>query len=72
MIKLRKGIYWSDGVEFTADDLVFTIQTVKNTAGLDYHGAMQDVKRVCATDKYTVTVELSKPNSRFHTFFLEG
>ena len=23
-VKLRRGIYWSDGVEFTADDVVYT------------------------------------------------
>lgn len=70
-IKLRQGIYWSDGVEFTADDLVFTIQKVKETPGLDYYGPMQEVKNVYAPDKYTVVIELSKPNSRFHTYFLE-
>src|SRR5271157_6427244 len=26
-VKLRRGIYWSDGVEFTADDVLYTIQT---------------------------------------------
>ena len=33
-VKLRPGIYWSDGVEFTADDVVFTINTHLNTKGL--------------------------------------
>src|SRR5690606_31863656 len=26
-VKLRQGILWSDGVEFTADDVVFTVET---------------------------------------------
>ena len=26
-VKLREGIYWSDGVEFTADDVIFTVET---------------------------------------------
>ena len=26
-VKLRRGIYWSDGVEFTAADVVYTIET---------------------------------------------
>ena len=26
-VKLRSGLYWSDGVEFTADDVLFTINT---------------------------------------------
>ena len=71
VIKLRKGIYWSDGVEFTADDVVFTVQTVRDTPGLDFHGPMQDVKKVYASDKYTVVIELKKPNSRIHAYFLE-
>lgn len=25
-VKLRDGIYWSDGVEFTSDDVVYTVQ----------------------------------------------
>jgi len=33
-VKLRDGIYWSDGVEFTADDVVYTIETHINTDGL--------------------------------------
>ena len=32
-VKLRPGIYWSDGVEFTADDVVFTINTHLDTNG---------------------------------------
>ena len=24
-VKLRQGLYWSDGVEFTADDLIYTV-----------------------------------------------
>ncbi|HEY64757.1 MAG TPA: twin-arginine translocation signal domain-containing protein [Caldilineae bacterium] len=70
-IKLREGVYWSDGVEITADDVVFTIETVKATEGMNYHVQLQEVKNVYAQDKYTVIVELSEPNSRFHTYFLD-
>jgi peptide/nickel transport system substrate-binding protein len=30
-VKLREGIYWSDGVEFTADDLIYTVD-IQNTS----------------------------------------
>ena len=70
-VKLRQGVMWSDGVEFTADDLVYTIETNKKTDGLNYTGQMADVASVEAPDKYTVVVKLSKANSRFHTYFLD-
>ncbi len=70
-VKLREGVYWSDGVEFTADDVVFTIETVKATPGLNYNVQLQGVESATAADKYTVVVELAEPNSRFHTYFLD-
>jgi peptide/nickel transport system substrate-binding protein len=33
-VKLRKGLNWSDGVEFTAADVVYTVETHMNTKGL--------------------------------------
>jgi peptide/nickel transport system substrate-binding protein len=68
---LREGVYWSDGTEFTADDVVFTIETVKATEGLNYNVQMQAVESVSAPDPYTVVVTLTEPNSRFHTYFLD-
>jgi peptide/nickel transport system substrate-binding protein len=69
-VKLRPGIYWSDGVEFTADDLVYTIETHLKTNGLRWSAAVQaNVASVAATDRYTVTFKLNKPNSRFHALF---
>jgi peptide/nickel transport system substrate-binding protein len=69
-VKLREGIYWSDGVEFTADDLIYTVETLKNTEGMSYTG--QFTKYVASIDKpdnYTVVFNLAEPNSRFHGLF---
>ena len=33
-IKVRPGIYWSDGVEFTVEDIAFTIRMLVNTKEL--------------------------------------
>jgi peptide/nickel transport system substrate-binding protein len=69
-VKLREGIYWSDGVEFTADDLIYTVDVQKNTPGLAYTG--QFTKYVASMDKpdnYTVVFNLAEPNSRFHGLF---
>lgn len=71
-VKLRQGVYWSDGVPFTADDVVYTIDLHMKTPGLLYHGPMAEfVDKVYKTDDYTVVVELKNPNSRFHTHFLD-
>ena len=69
-VKLRRGIYWSDGVEFTADDVVYTIQTHLNTKGLRWSAPVQvNVAEVSAPDRDTVIFKLKKPNSRFHALF---
>ena len=71
-IKLREGVYWSDGVEFTADDVVYGIETTIKNPGMSYHDIFKaNVKKVYKTDKYTVVIELKKPNSRFHTYFVD-
>ena len=69
-VKIRKGIYWSDGVEFTADDLVYTVQTQMDHPGMVWSAPFKvNVKSVQATDPYTVVFKLNNPNSRFHAIF---
>lgn len=69
-VKLRPGIYWSDGVEFTADDAVFTAELHMKTNGLRWSAPYQlNVESVSAPDKYTVVYKLKKANSRFHALF---
>jgi peptide/nickel transport system substrate-binding protein len=69
-VKLRPGTYWSDGVEFTADDVVFTAETHMNTDGMTRSASYQlNVESVEAPDPYTVVFNLKQPNSRFHALF---
>ena len=69
-VKLRKGIFWSDGVEFTADDLIYTVEIQKNTPGLAYTGQFSKyVDKIEKPDNYTVVFHLTQPNSRFHGLF---
>jgi peptide/nickel transport system substrate-binding protein len=71
-IPLRQGVAWDDGVPFTADDVVFTVETLKANEGFDSNSYFVDnVKSVSAVDDHTVAFELNKPNSRFHTTFLD-
>ena len=69
-VKLREGLYWSDGVEFTADDLIYTVDTQKNTPGMAYTGQFTKyVASIEKPDNYTVVFNLAEPNSRFHGLF---
>ena len=71
-VELREGIYWSDGVRFDADDLVFTVEKLKANPGMNYSTEFDlYVEKVYKTDDYTVIFELKMPNSRFHTYFLD-
>jgi len=69
-VKLRKGIFWSDGVEFSSADVLYTIQTHMKTNGLRWSAPVQvNVADVSSPDPQTVVFKLKKPNSRFHALF---
>ncbi|HZW33988.1 MAG TPA: ABC transporter substrate-binding protein, partial [Isosphaeraceae bacterium] len=69
-VKLRPGVMWSDGVEFTADDLVFTVQTLMANAGLSWSAVLNlYTKDVQKQDPYTVVFTLKEPNPRYHYNF---
>ena len=71
-VKLRSGIFWSDGVEFTADDVVYTVETQMKTNGLRWSApccrSTSPIGRRRPI-RYTVVFKLKKPNSRFHALF---
>jgi len=70
-VKLRKGIYWSDGVEFTADDVIYTVKCQMDHPGMLYSAFFNTfVEDVYKTDDYTVVFKLKKSNSRFHVQFV--
>ncbi len=69
-VKLREGIYWSDGVEFSGDDLYYTVDLIKNTPGLSNQGLFDgSIDHMEQPDKNTVVFYLKAPNSRFHAAF---
>ncbi|MEN4098828.1 MAG: ABC transporter substrate-binding protein, partial [Anaerolineaceae bacterium] len=69
-VKLRQGLYWSDGVEFTAEDLYYTVDVQMKNDGWNYTGQFRgNIESMEMPDKYTVVFNLKDPNSRFHSFF---
>ena len=69
-VKLRKGIYWSDDTEFTAADVVYTVETQIKNPSMRWGAVFNlNVASVTAPDPYTVVFKLKKPNSRFHALF---
>ena len=67
---LRPGIYWSDGVEFTSADVVYTVEAQIEHPGATWGGAFStNVESVQAIDDYTVRFILKAPNSRFQSVF---
>mgnify|MGYP003960599543 CR=1 FL=1 len=72
-VDLREGVLWSDGVEFTADDLVFTVETLKANSDLTQGGwnaqFNQFLDSIEKTGDYSVQFNLVESNPRFHNLF---
>jgi peptide/nickel transport system substrate-binding protein len=66
-IKLRDGVKWSDGRPFSADDLVFTINMLKNNAPILQYSAdvRERVGIARVVDAETVRITLNEPNPRY-------
>jgi len=69
-VHLKKGIYWSDGNEFTADDVVFSYKLIDkyadtfggNWSGSIYPDLFYDIEKI---DDYTVKFYLTSDSSNF-------
>ncbi len=62
---LRQGVKFSDGTDFTAEDVVFTYETVKNNQALNQNVDLSSLDKVTALSDYEVEFSLKKPYSPF-------
>lgn len=58
---LRTDVKWSDGQPFTSDDVLFTLNLLKQYPAADGNGLWQYIKSVAAPDASTVTVTFNSP-----------
>lgn len=72
-VELRDNIYWSDGTQFTADDLIYTVELLNSTPELNRGGwntqLNQFLDSVEKTGDFSVTFHLKETNPRFHMLF---
>ncbi len=71
---LRKGVTWHDGTPFTAEDVVFTYETLMNDATLSstITSNYEDINSVTAPDDYTVVFVMDKYNAAMLSYFTRG
>lgn len=71
-VKLRDGVTWSDGKPFTADDVVFTFDMLRQAAPkmLLSSVVVEWVKSATAVDPLTISIKLNKPGPRWAADFL--
>jgi len=60
--KLRKGVRWQDGPEFTAEDVLFTYRkAIDPKVATPYGGDFERVEKIEAPDPYTINVTYKEP-----------
>lgn len=63
---VRRGVEWSDGAPFNADDVVFSFHAVLNPANnVTSRAGFDRIGTIDEPDKYTIVLHMKKPYSPF-------
>lgn len=63
---LEEGVQWHDGEPFTAEDVKFTIESIRNPDnGSENAPNYEDVEEITVMDEKTIAFRLSAPNAAF-------
>ncbi len=62
-VDLREGVKWSDGEDFTADDVIFTFEYAKKHPEIDMSGLGESVKSIEKLSDHAVRIHLTKQNA---------
>ena len=66
IVKLKDDVYWHDGEKFTAKDVIFTLNKLKdNNINSIYKENVKDIKRIEQIDDYTIKITLDKETDFF-------
>ncbi len=73
IFRLKKGIKWHDGVEFSADDVVFTYNWLMDKKVVTpYKSDFKYVKSVKKLDRYTIEIKYSQPYFKALSIWMMG
>lgn len=64
-LRLRGNVMWHDGTEFSAKDVVYTVNKIKQLEKSPYLYNVEAINEISAADEYTVKIGLSKPVANF-------
>lgn len=72
--KLRDGVKWHDGKDFTAEDVIFTydVLTRDQTLSASITSNYEDISSITAPDDHTVIINLSQYNAAMLDYFTMG
>lgn len=62
-LKIKQGVLWHNNNVFTADDVVYTINRIKENKESSYYLNLETVDRVEKINDYEVVFYLNKPNA---------